>query len=115
MRDVSVLSSYKKNAVAPPKPLTGRVSVNSIDDDIISIAFPRIDSQNCNSDEIEIVEVVKNTCKHPFDILSNRNKSEDTSLNKTRKIASKVSSTASRRVQNVPYEISTVDMSLENN
>ena len=91
MRNVSVLSSYKNNAVAPPKPLTGSFSGNRMDDDTISIAFPRIDSQKFNSDKIEIVEVVQNTCNHPFDTLSNINKSEDTSLNKTIKIVSKVS------------------------
>ena len=47
--DVSVLSSFLNDAVVPPKHLTGSGSVNRVDYDTISIAFPSTDSQNSNS------------------------------------------------------------------
>ena len=59
MSDVSVLSSKKYNAVAPPKPLTGITSVNRSDDDTISISVPSTGSQKSNRNEIDMVEVVK--------------------------------------------------------
>ena len=53
---VSEFSGPKQNSVLPPKPLTGSVSVNRVDDDAIYIAFPSTDSQNSNSNETEIVK-----------------------------------------------------------
>ena len=59
MSDVSVLSSYKNNIVVLPKILTGSGCVNRGDFDTISIKFTSNDFKNCNSDDIEIVEVIK--------------------------------------------------------
>ena len=89
--DVSVLSSYKNNAVVIHEPLTGSGSVNRVNDDTISISFPSTDYQNSNSNIIEMAEVAKKAFKHPFDTLSNINISEDTILNKTSKVVSKFS------------------------
>ena len=56
MCGVLEFSGSKQNSVLPPKPLTGSVSVNRVDDDAISIAVPSTDSQNSNSNETGIVK-----------------------------------------------------------
>ena len=86
---VSEFSGTKQNSVLPPKPLTGSVSFNRVDDDAIYIAFPSTDSQNSNSNETDIVKWKRRLRKHPFYALSNSNISEDNILNKTGKLYQK--------------------------
>ena len=62
-----------------------------VDDDTISTAFPSNNYQSSNSNEIDMVEVAKKDRKHLFDKLSDSNKSEETTLNKTIRVLSKVS------------------------
>ena len=89
MCGVLEFSGPKHNSVLPPKPLTGSVSVNRVDDDAISIAFPSTNSQNSNSNKTEIVKWKRRLRKHPFYTLYNSNISEDTRLNKTGKLYQK--------------------------
>ena len=91
IRDVLVFYGSKHNTAVTPKPLTDSDSVKSMENDTISIEFPSNDSQNSNSNEIEIAEVYMKACKRPFGTLSNTNKSWNTTFNKTGKIVSKVS------------------------
>ena len=69
--------------------MTGNEIVNRVDGYTISKAFPSTDSENSNSDEIEIVGLVKKAGKHPIYTRSNGNKSEDTYMNKAIKCVSK--------------------------
>ena len=89
MCGVSDFFGPKQNSVLPPKTLTGSGSVNMVDYDAISIAFPSTDFQNSNSNETEIVKWTSPARKHPFYTLFNSNISEDTRLNKTGKLYQK--------------------------